>query len=101
MIEAVKYQTAANIDGWLGATITSTRPIAISNGGLNVGIQPGSQSRDVGIDQPVPVNVLGREYVFVRVNGANQAEFPIIVGTRDGTDIFVGGAFFTTINDGD
>lgn len=33
VIEAPKNQTTANVDGWLGASITSDKPIAISNGG--------------------------------------------------------------------
>ena len=101
VIEAATNQTAANVDGWLGATLTSNQPIAISNGGLNVGIQTGSQSRDVGIDQPVPISIIGKDYVFVRGNGTDQSEFPIIVGTSNGTDVFVGGAYFATINDGE
>lgn len=101
VIEAAKNQTTANINGWLGASVTSNKKIAISLGGLNVGVRTTSGSRDVGIDQPVPTNVLGREYVFVRGNGQNETEFPIIVGTKNGTDIFAGGTYLATINDGD
>ena len=60
VLEAAKNETNANIDGWLGAKIISTKPIVISNGGLNVGVRAGSQNRDVGIDQPVDVSSLGR-----------------------------------------
>ena len=103
VFEARKAETTANIDGWLGATISSDKKIAISNGGLNVGIRTTSGSRDAAIDQPVPQNVIGREYVFVRGNGTNETEFPIIVGTQNGTDIFVNGSAtpIATINDGD
>ena len=101
VIEAPQNQTAANVDGWLGASITSDKPIAISNGGLNFGIRVGSGSRDIGMDQPVPVTSIGREYVFIRGNGTNETEFPVIVGTQNGTDVSVGGVYFTTINNGD
>ena len=103
VFEALKNETAANIDGWLGATVQSNRKIAISNGGLNTGVRTGSQSRDAAIDQPVPQNVIGREYVFVRGNGTNETEFPIIIGTQNGTDIFVNGNTtpIATINNGD
>ncbi len=92
--EAVKQQTNANIDGWLGASIQSDKKIVISNGGLNIGLDPSSTSRDAGIDQAVPENILGREYVFIRGNGQvdNQSEFPIIIATQDNTDIFVNGS---------
>ncbi len=109
VLEAAKNETTANIDGWLGASITANKPIVISNGGLNVGIRNGSQSRDVGIDQPVGVAALGREYVFVRGNGINGnvslnrigSEFPIIVATADGTEVFAKGISLGTINNGD
>lgn len=109
VLEAAKNETTANIDGWLGATITANKPIVISNGGLNVGIRTGSQSRDVGIDQPVGVAALGREYLFVRGNGINGnasqnrigTEFPVIVATADGTEVFAGGVSQGTINNGD
>lgn len=101
VIEAAKNETTANIDGWLGATITSNKDIVISNGGLNVGVRSTSQARDVGIDQPVATSVLGREYVFVRGNGGDETEFPIIVGTRNGTEVYAGGTLVGTINNGD
>ena len=109
VIEAAKNQTTANVDGWLGATLTSNKPIAISNGGLNTGIDPTHQSRDVGIDQPVPTNLLGREYLYIRGNGNNESEFPIIVATQNGTEVFVythpsnpgNATSIATLNDGD
>ncbi|TVZ55679.1 putative repeat protein (TIGR01451 family)/gliding motility-associated-like protein [Lutibacter sp. Hel_I_33_5] len=100
VLEAPKNRTTSNIDGWLGASVTSNKPIVISNGGLNVGIRTTSASRDVGIDQPVATNALGREYVFVRGNGSNETEFPIIVGTQNGTNVYAGGNFVGTVNNG-
>ncbi|WP_281987005.1 PKD-like domain-containing protein [Aquimarina aggregata] len=105
VLEAVKAQAAANVDGWLGATIQSNKKIVISNGGLNVGVRNGAAGRDAGIDQPVPENVLGREYVFIRGNGAanNETEFPIIIATANNTEIFVNGSMtpIAVLNDGD
>ncbi|MEO1011579.1 MAG: DUF11 domain-containing protein [Bacteroidota bacterium] len=103
VFEAYLAQTTANLDGWLGASITSDKDIVISNGGLNVGRQAGSGNRDAAIDQPVPQNVLGREYVFVRGNGTSATEFPIIIGTQDNTEIYVNGSAtpIATIDDGD
>ena len=109
VIEAAPAESTANVDGWLGTSLTSNKPIVISNGGLNVGIRTGAGSRDVGIDQPVGVAALGREYVFVRGNGINGnsangrigTEFPIIVATADGTEVFAGGVSQGFINNGD
>ncbi|MDP5228837.1 MAG: DUF11 domain-containing protein, partial [Cellulophaga sp.] len=105
VLEAAKNQTTANIDGWLGASIKSNKKIVISNGGLNVGVNSSSPARDAAIDQPVPENVLGREYVFIRGNGAsnNETEFPIIIATQNNTEIFVNGSItaIATINEGE
>ncbi|WP_103863579.1 PKD-like domain-containing protein, partial [Aquimarina sp. I32.4] len=103
VLEAPRNNTTANIDGWLGATIQSNKNIVISNGNLNGAPSATSNSRDAGIDQPVPENVLGREYVFIRTNGSNVNETPIIIGTQNGTDIFVNGSVtpVATINDGE
>lgn len=104
VLEAYTNETSANIDGWLGASIVSTKNIAISNGGLNYGVvSSSSSSRDAGIDQPVPENKLGKEYVFIRGNGRDSTEFPIIIGTQNNTQIFVNGSTtsIATINTGD
>lgn len=103
VFEAVLSQTTANSDGWLGSSITADKNIVISNGGLNVGREPGKGSRDAAIDQPVPETQLGKEYVFVRANGTNVTETPIIIGIQDNTDIFVNGLGtpIATINNGE
>lgn len=101
----VNPPSLAQQQGWLGATIESDRDIVISNGSINFGRQVGQGNRDAGIDQPVPENRLGKEYVFVRGNGetAGRTEFPVIIATADNTQIFVNGnpTPVATINNGD
>ncbi len=95
----------AQSQGWIGASIVSDKNIVISNGSLNYGRQANSSNRDAGIDQPVPENRLGKEYVFVRGNGGSggETEFPIIIGTQNNTAIYVNGSAtpIATINNGD
>nr|WP_298999026.1 DUF11 domain-containing protein [uncultured Allomuricauda sp.] len=97
--------TPAHVDGWIGATIEADKDIVISNGSLNYGRQAGATNRDAGIDQPVPENRLGKEYVFIRGNGNTNGstEFPLIIGTQNNTEIYVNGSAtpIATINDGD
>ncbi|MEM1340255.1 MAG: DUF11 domain-containing protein [Bacteroidota bacterium] len=97
--------TPAHEYGWIGASIVSDKDIVISNGSLNYGRQAGSGNRDAGIDQPVPENSLGKEYVFVRGNGGTggETEFPLIIGTQNNTEIYVNGSAtpIATINNGD
>ena len=97
--------TPAHERGWIGASLVADKDIVISNGSLNYGRQAGSSNRDAGIDQPVPENRLGKEYVFVRGNGNSNGwtEFPIIIATENNTQIFVNGSTtpIATLNDGD
>ncbi len=97
--------TQAHEDGWIGATVESDKDIVISNGSINFGRQAGASNRDAGIDQPVPENRLGKDYVFVRGNGnANGwTEFPLLIAIDDNTQIFVNGSTLpiATINEGD
>ena len=83
--------TPAHERGWIGASIEADKDIVISNGSLNFGRQIGNSNRDAGIDQPVPENRLGKEYVFIRGNGNSNGwtEFPLIIATENNTQIFV------------
>ncbi|WP_282054308.1 DUF11 domain-containing protein [Maribacter luteus] len=103
VFEAYTAETTANIDGWIGADVVSNNPIVISNGGLNIGVRVGNASRDAAIDQPVPQDKIGKEYVFIRGNGTSETEKPIIIGTQNNTNIYVNGSTtpIATINDGD
>lgn len=97
--------TLAHERGWIGASIDADKDIVISNGSLNYGRQAGSSNRDAGIDQPVPENRLGKEYVFIRGNGNSNGwtEFPLLIATENNTQIFVNGSTtpIATINDGE
>lgn len=94
---------AAHVDGWIGATILSDKDIVISNGAMNYGRQLGSSNRDAGIDQPVPVTNIGKDYVFIRGNGnvSGVTEFPLIIATADNTNIEIGGTVVATIDNGE
>ncbi|WP_123803503.1 PA14 domain-containing protein [Maribacter sp. 4G9] len=97
--------TLAHERGWIGASIVADKDIVISNGSLNYGRQVGNSNRDAGIDQPVPENRLGKEYIFVRGNGNSNGwtEFPLIIATENNTQVFVNGSPtpIATLNEGD
>ncbi|MBU3024300.1 gliding motility-associated C-terminal domain-containing protein [Zobellia galactanivorans] len=103
VLEAEGNNGDANRYGWLGADIISDKDIAISTGHILLGVIPGSNIQDGGTDQPVPIDIIGREYVFIRGGGTDALEFPIIIGTASGTDIFINGSTtpIATINDGE
>tara|TARA_B100000795_G_scaffold266840_1_gene250687 strand:+ start:948 stop:4130 length:3183 start_codon:yes stop_codon:yes gene_type:complete len=92
-----------NTDGWLGASITSTKNIAVNIGEMLFQTNPTGVGRDVGMDQIIPENTLGKEYVFVRGNGVDALETPVIIATRNDTKIYVNGATtpIATLNNGE
>ncbi|WP_396635132.1 T9SS type B sorting domain-containing protein [Maribacter sp. R86514] len=97
--------TQAHEDGWIGASIVATKDIVISNGSMNFGSQDGQSHRDAGIDQPVPINKLGKDYVFIRGNGSSSGltEFPLVIATADNTQVYVNGSTtaIATIDNGE
>ena len=99
---AVTAAGSPNIDGWIGASVTSDKNIVMNVGELH--FQPSAiGNQDCGIDQIIPENTLGKEYIFVRGNGTDALEFPVIIATQNDTKIYVNGGTspIATINAGD
>jgi hypothetical protein len=103
VLEAPTDGNTANVAGWLGASITSNNPIAVSFGEMHYQPMATESSRDCGIDQIIPENKLGKEYIFVRGRGVDGLEFPVIIATQNDTKIYVNGGTtpIATINNGD
>ena len=105
VLEANVSAEAANTDGWLGANITANNPIAISNGQLVMAT--GDSGGDAGMDQPVPTNFLGREYVLIRGESTSDVnEYAVVIATADNTEVYTGDASIPanlvgTLNDGE
>jgi subtilisin-like proprotein convertase family protein len=95
-----------NTNGVNGTRITSDKDIVVNTGswlGGNalIGGLP-STGRDLGIDQIVPIELVGDEYVVIKGEGIDN-EKVIVVATADNTDLFLNGSVVatTTINAGD
>lgn len=80
--------TVAN--GLMGALVKSNRPIAV-NCGSWLGA-PQGQANDIGIDQIVPVEEVGKEYILCKGNGSSALETPIVVAHSEGTEVWVNGS---------
>ncbi|WP_438966212.1 IgGFc-binding protein [Flavobacterium sp.] len=92
---------AANLDGFIGAHLTSNKPVSVITG--NITANPASTGNDICLDQIVPVEEVGTEYIVVKGDGISTTELPIVIGTENNTQIFVNGipTPIATINAGD
>lgn len=93
---------SANYDGFIGALISSDKPIAVSTGNALGGTLSATDGQDFNLDQIVSYEQVGSEYIVVRGNGGDDSEFPIVIATQNNTEIFINGSTtpFTTINTG-
>ncbi|MGZ2371939.1 T9SS type B sorting domain-containing protein [Ancylomarina sp. YFZ004] len=86
-----KFLTAADVNRLNGTHITSDKPIAVNSGSWTGGASLNSW-QDIGVDQIVPEDLVGREYILLKGKGNNETERPIVVATKDNTNIFVNGS---------
>lgn len=98
---AVQGPLNANRDALIGMLVSSDKPIAV-----NCGSASGSnanQNLDMGIDQIVSAERTGKEYIFIRGNGPDATERPMIVAHYDNTEVYLSGDTtpITTLNAGE
>ena len=95
--------TVANQQGFVGALIVSDKPIIVSTGNMCGSISSNSSLQDIGIDQIVPLNQVGTQYILIKGDGTPDQERPLVIAHYDSTIIFVNGnaTAIDTINAGD
>lgn len=84
-----------NWTGFIGAKIVSDKPVSITNGNFNGQYATNStQSSDILMDQGVPIDKLGQEFILMKGNGnpGNGIEKAIIVADEDNTQIYLNGS---------
>lgn len=98
-----------NKDGFIGASVKADKPISVTNGSFNgqfSTIANLSSGTDIFMDQSVPVDKLGDEFVIVKGYGkiGNKMEGAVIVATEPNTQIFLNDStvpVVTLLNPGD
>ena len=93
-----------NLSGFVGALLTSTKPIVVNTGNATGGMLDAMSGQDFNLDQIVPVDIVGDEYIVVKGNGSSNTERPLVIATQDNTQVFINGntsAAATLINAGD
>lgn len=82
-----------NRDGFIGAEVNADKPISMSNGNFNgqYASSINGDGSDILMDQSVPVDKLGDEFVIVKGYGiiGNKMEGAIIVATEQNTAVYL------------
>ena len=104
----------STIKGLIGSKIESNHPICITNGN-STGTYINSTNTDILMDQSVPINKLGNDYVIAKGNGnisstssnplayEDDMERVLVVATNplNPTDIYVNGIFYKRLSAGE
>ncbi|MBS1571544.1 MAG: gliding motility-associated C-terminal domain-containing protein [Bacteroidetes bacterium] len=105
IIDAVSTTANANLNGLIGTKIVADKPISVSNGNYNaIYTIYNSSNNDILMDQSVPTDRLGKDFVLVKGNGPQNSgmEQALVVATENGTTINVNGTNSgITLNEGE
>ncbi|MGZ2370277.1 immunoglobulin domain-containing protein, partial [Ancylomarina sp. YFZ004] len=85
-----KFLSPDDVNKFNGTKITSDKPIAVNSGSWTGGACLYS-AQDIGVDQIVPEDLVGRQYILLKGKGNDETERPIVVATEDDTNITVNG----------
>ncbi len=77
-------------NGMIGSLLTASKPIAV-NVGSWTGAPVNESANDIGVDQIVPIELVGEEYILCKGNGGNVIEIPYVVAHENGTQVFLNG----------
>ncbi|MDD3877636.1 MAG: PKD domain-containing protein [Bacteroidales bacterium] len=83
------HGVGTNNYGFIGALITSDKPVVCNVGNLLGGLAP--VNHDMAVEQIMPVDKIGNDYVLVAGRGSDILERPIVVAHYNNTQVFVNG----------
>jgi|GEM_PF-4411144 len=79
--------------GLFGLLVESTKPIVVDCGSwLGSPVDGNDNTWDIGIDQAVPLENVGTEYILMAGDGPYSIESGLVVGHFDSTKVFVNGS---------
>jgi hypothetical protein len=78
-------------NGFMGALLTATKPVAVTSGSWLGAPVVYDQANDICIDQLLPIEEMGKDYILCRGNGPTEMERPIVIAHTDNTKVWVNG----------
>lgn len=101
IIEAQSDLGPNNLKGLVGAKIVSNKPITVTSGNFNgLYTTQNNSNVDVLMDQAVPVERLGKDFIMVKGNGPTTSgmEKALVIATENNTTLIVNGAAVPGVN---
>ncbi|OYU84151.1 MAG: gliding motility protein [Flavobacterium sp. BFFFF2] len=93
---AVSGPSAVNRDALIGALITSDKDIVVNCGSF-AGSNAATGNIDLGTDQIVPAKLVGTEYIFIKGQGGDPVEQPLLIADEPNTEIYLNGSSTATV----
>jgi len=84
-----------------GILVTADKPIVVNSGSSHSRHGSGVNDRDAGMDQLIPINKSGEEYVAIRGTNNTDIDYLIFIGIEDGNNVEVNGTNIGTLNAGE
>ena len=84
-----------------GIMVTCNKPVTAVSGSGHSRHGSGVNDRDAGMDQLIPLNKAGKEYVAVRGTNVENIDYLILTALQDGTDVSINGSSIGTMTTGE